>query len=83
MGPEGMFLLLGIVTLIGAIFVAVFIKETKGLSDKQKKQLFTPKDLLHLDKQRDQIKLASIKTNESNPSTPKKENLFEKTGNTA
>jgi hypothetical protein len=42
MGPEGMFLLLGSVTLLGAIFVAVFVKETKGLSDIEKKQLFTP-----------------------------------------
>jgi len=33
-GAPGMFFILGGVTLIGAIFVKIFIKETKGLSDK-------------------------------------------------
>ena len=46
MGPAGMFFLLGGVTLIGAIFVQVFIKETKGLSDLEKKQLYMPLDCI-------------------------------------
>jgi len=46
MGAQGMFFLLGGVTLIGAGFVAVFVKETKGLSDLEKKSLYTPQDLL-------------------------------------
>jgi len=45
-----MFFLLGGITLLGAVFVAVFIKETKGLSDKEKKQLYTPKDMLESDR---------------------------------
>jgi len=49
MGPQGMFFLLGGITLAGAVFVWFYIKETKGLSDKEKKQLYTPKDLLEAD----------------------------------
>jgi len=49
MGPQGMFFLLGGITLVGAVFVWFYIKETKGLSDKEKKQLYTPKDLLEAD----------------------------------
>jgi hypothetical protein len=46
MGPTGMFFFLGGVTFIGAVFIHVFIKETKGLSDKQKKLLYTPPQYL-------------------------------------
>ena len=49
MGAQGMFFLLGGVTLVGAGFVAVFVKETKGLSDLEKKSLYTPQDLLDQD----------------------------------
>ena len=49
MGPQGMFFLLGGITLVGALFVAIYIKETKGLSDKEKKQLYTPQQLLDED----------------------------------
>lgn len=45
MGPHGMFFLLGSVTLVGAIFIAIFVKETKGLSDIEKKSLYMPDDL--------------------------------------
>jgi hypothetical protein len=45
MGAHGMFFLLGAITLIGALFVAVFIRETKGLSDIEKKSLYFPEDL--------------------------------------
>jgi hypothetical protein len=49
MGAQGMFFLLGGVTLVGAVFVAMFVKETKGLSDLEKKSLYTPQDLLDED----------------------------------
>jgi len=49
MGPQGMFFLLGGITLLGAVFVLVYIKETKGLSDKEKKSLYTPQDMLDED----------------------------------
>jgi len=39
MGPDGMFIFLGVITLIGALFIYVFVKETKGLSDVEKKSL--------------------------------------------
>ena len=45
MGPHGMFFFLGTITLIGAIFIAIFVKETKGLSDIEKKQLYYPEDI--------------------------------------
>lgn len=45
MGAHGMFFLLGSITLLGAIFIAVFVKETKGLSDLEKKSLYYPEDL--------------------------------------
>lgn len=48
-GPQGMFFILGGITLLGAVFVAVYIKETKGLSDREKKQLYTPQDILEED----------------------------------
>jgi len=49
MGPEGMFFLLGGITLVGAAFIAIYIKETKGLTDLEKKSLYTPQDLLDED----------------------------------
>lgn len=33
-GPQGMFLFLGGVTLVGAVFILIFVKETRGLEDK-------------------------------------------------
>ena len=42
MGIEGTFWYYGGVTLIGTIFVGVFIKETKGLTNAEKKTLYTP-----------------------------------------
>jgi len=33
-GPEGMFFFLGGVTLVGAVFIFFFVKETRGLEDK-------------------------------------------------
>jgi hypothetical protein len=45
MGPHGMFFFFGTVTLVGAIFIALFVKETKGLTDLEKKSLYFPEDL--------------------------------------
>ena len=45
-GPHGMFFFLGGVTLLGAFFIYFFVKETKGLDDKQKKLLYTPAEFL-------------------------------------
>ena len=42
MQAHGTFFLFGGVSIVGSIFVLLFIKETKGLSDKEKKRLFTP-----------------------------------------
>jgi len=46
MGAPGMFYVLGGITLLGAVFIQVFIKETKGLTDVEKKRLFMPLDLI-------------------------------------
>lgn len=46
MGPHGMFIFLGVITLIGAVFIGVCVKETKGLSDLEKKSLYIPEDML-------------------------------------
>lgn len=45
MGPHGMFFFFGTITLLGAIFMAVYIKETKGLTDLEKKSLYYPEDI--------------------------------------
>ena len=38
---QGTFWLFGVLTAIGAIFVFFFVKETRGLSDKEKKSLYS------------------------------------------
>ena len=45
-GPEGMFFFLGGITFVGAVFIIIFVKETHGLDDKQKKLLYTPAEYL-------------------------------------
>ena len=45
-GPSGMFFFLGGVTLLGSAFIAIFVKETRGLDDKAKKLLYTPAEFL-------------------------------------
>ena len=45
-GPSGMFFFLGFVTLAGSVFIAVFVKETRGLDDRAKKLLYTPAEFL-------------------------------------
>jgi len=59
-GSSGMFFILGGITLIGAGFVQIFIKETKGLSDKDKKQLYMPEEFILEEK-----KAAMMQNNES------------------
>lgn len=41
-GPSNVFFILSGLSLLGTIFSYFFIKETKGLSDKEKMLLFTP-----------------------------------------
>ena len=40
LGPQGIFFILSLMTFIGAIFVATFVKETRGKSDIEKKQMY-------------------------------------------
>lgn len=43
--PEGLYFLFCVSTLIGGVFIKVFLKETHGLSDHEKMNLYLPKDL--------------------------------------
>jgi hypothetical protein len=43
MGTPGTFLFFGIITLCGAIFTIIFLKETKNLTDNEKKLLYYKK----------------------------------------
>jgi hypothetical protein len=38
--PFGTFLFFATVTFVGGIFMVIFVKETKGLNDKEKKSLY-------------------------------------------
>lgn len=42
---SGTFFLFGLVGLLGFIFVFIFFKESKGLSDKEVKELYVPDHL--------------------------------------
>ena len=44
-GPSGVFFMFSGFALIGAIFVYKCMKETKNLTDKEKKDLYKPKVL--------------------------------------
>lgn len=46
LNPHGFFFLLGGSTIIGAIYIKIFVKETQGLTDKQKKNLYRPVDTI-------------------------------------
>lgn len=41
-GPAGFFFIQGGITLLGGIFVFCFVKETQGLNDFRKKNLYSP-----------------------------------------
>ena len=47
-GPNNMFFIFSAVSFIAMIFMYFCIKETKGLTDYDKKNLFTPKQYLKL-----------------------------------
>lgn len=44
--PQGMVLFYGVVTSLGFFYMLLFLKETSGLSDRQKKQLYVNKKYL-------------------------------------
>ena len=46
LGPTGMFFIFSGLSCVGTAYVIFMIKETKPLTDKQKKLLFTPKEFL-------------------------------------
>ena len=46
-GPSNVFFIFSGLSVIGTIFVIAFIRETKGLTDKDKKNIFTPKQFLN------------------------------------
>lgn len=41
---SGVFLMFAACNFIGAIFIQIWLKETKGLTDKEKRSLYAPKD---------------------------------------
>ena len=43
--PEGMILLFAGFSGVGCIFLCMFLKETSGLTDRQKKELYLPKSI--------------------------------------
>ena len=42
MKPQSLFFLFSFFSFLGGLFVYVFVKETKGLTDLEKKQLYKP-----------------------------------------
>ena len=48
LSPAGVFLFYTVVNFIGILFQVKCVKETSGLSDKQKKQLYIPRRLLNV-----------------------------------
>ena len=42
LGPNNVFIMFAILSAMGGIYAKCILKETKGLSDKEKKQLFMP-----------------------------------------
>jgi hypothetical protein len=42
-GAQGVFFIFGVCTFFATFFVMFFMKETKGLTDKEKKTLYAPK----------------------------------------
>ena len=42
--PEGLFALLGCITIFVAIIMQIFFKETRNLTDKEKKELYMRKE---------------------------------------
>ena len=46
MRPEGTFFFHCVCTFLGLIFMYIYLKETDGLTDKQKKELYIPKEYM-------------------------------------
>jgi SP family facilitated glucose transporter-like MFS transporter 1 len=44
--PHGTFFFFGIMTYIGGLYIFYFVKETKGLTDKEKKNLYSPINII-------------------------------------
>ena len=44
LGPSGVFFMFSGFSMIATLFMWVYIRETKGLSDKEKKEIYKPKD---------------------------------------
>jgi len=42
LGASGTFFLFGLLCFLGLIYIGVFLKETKGKTDREKKALFSP-----------------------------------------
>lgn len=47
LGPSNVFYLYAILSFIGSIFCGTILIETQGLTDKEKKLIFTPKKYIH------------------------------------
>ena len=46
-GQAGTFLIFGIISLLGTLWCHIYLKETSnGLTDKQKKSLYIPEDIM-------------------------------------
>ena len=46
LGPSKVFFIFCGLSVFGSAYAYTFLRETKGLSDKEKKELFTPKKFL-------------------------------------
>lgn len=47
--PQGTFLFYSMLNFLGFLFFCAFLKETKGLTDKQKKQLYMPEEFKEIE----------------------------------
>ena len=45
MGIHGTFWLFGVISLVGFFFVLCFLRESRGLTDKEKKELYMPRKI--------------------------------------
>lgn len=57
MGEIGTFILFGCFCLLGLLYILIFVRETKGLSDLEKKTLYAPK------KTQDESEMACLNEN--------------------
>jgi len=46
LGQSGTFFIYGVISLLGTVWIYFYLKETAGLNDKQKKELYIPKHLM-------------------------------------